>query len=850
MDPERRALKEDVQAWLGPLLGLLLFGFALLVLRSELRSVSYPELAASLSALSLPHVLIALLLTALNYAVLTGYDQLAFAYVGKRLPPVRIALASFVAYAIANNVGFGMLSGASVRYRFYTRWGVGPGELSRIVLFYTTTFWLGLLLLGGLSLAAIPLPGREWARAAGILLLLVAAAYAAAPLRGRTPVRLFRLEIPIPPGRIVAMQFVLSALDWTLAAAVLYALLPGSGIAFAPFLGGYLAAQILGLLSHVPGGLGVFESAMVVLAKPHLAVGELLPALLLYRVVYYLLPLALALVILAADELRQRRPQAARLGALFGAAAAEITPRLLAVFTFGAGAVLLFSGATPAAPGRLQWLSALLPLPVVEISHFTGSVVGVCLLLLSWGIARRLDATYYLALGATALGLVASLLKGADYEEATLMGLLLVALAPSRARFDRKAAFFATRFSPGWTLAVLSVVGASVWLGLFSFKHVDYSHELWWQFESEMEASRFLRASVGVAVALLAFGVGRLLRPAPHEIVPPSDTDLADAERAIGTQAATLPYFVHLRDKAVLFSETRDAFIMYGVQGRTWVALGDPVGPAARAAGLIRDFLERCDDFDGTPVFYQVSKETLHDYADFGLTFVKLGEEARVPLADFTLEGGRGKPFRKVLHKLEADGASFRMIPAAEVPGLIAPLKEVSDQWLRGKATAEKGFSLGFFDPAYLARFPVAAIERTGRIQAFATVWPGPQREELSIDLMRYGETSLKNVMEALFLHLMLWGKEQGYRFFNLGMAPLSGLEVSPVAPLWARMGSFVYRRGEAFYNFQGLRAYKEKFHPVWEPRYLAHPGGLGLPRILADVAALIAGGYRSIFRQ
>ena len=146
--------------------------------------------------------------------------------------------------------------------------------------------------------------------------------------------------------------------------------------------------------------------------------------------------------------------------------------------------------------------------------------------------------------------------------------------------------------------------------------------------------------------------------------------------------------------------------------------------------------------------------------------------------------------------------------------------------------------------------FRSAVVERQGRIRAFANVWPGPDKVELSMDLMRYQKDAPHAVMEALFVHLFCWGKEQGYRWFGLGMAPLSGFETSPVAPLWTRLGSFLYRHGETFYNFQGLRAYKEKFNPVWEPRYLAYPGGLALPRVLADVSALIAGGYRRILSK
>ena len=188
------------------------------------------------------------------------------------------------------------------------------------------------------------------------------------------------------------------------------------------------------------------------------------------------------------------------------------------------------------------------------------------------------------------------------------------------------------------------------------------------------------------------------------------------------------------------------------------------------------------------------------------------------------------------------------MIDTDAVPAVMADLRRVSDDWLHEKAGAEKGFSMGFFDEAYLSRFPVAVIEQGGRIVAFANLCLGSNRDEVCADLMRYHHDAPHGVMEALFVHLFTWGKAQGYRWFALGMAPLSGFERSTVAPLWTRLGSFLYRHGETLYRFQGLRAYKEKFNPAWEPRYLVYPGGLRLPRVLADVSALIAGGYRRIF--
>jgi phosphatidylglycerol lysyltransferase len=838
------------------LLGLVVFAIALVVLRRELHGVGWHDLGNDVANTPPWRLMAAIALTALNYAVLTGYDFLAFATIGKRLPGRNVAFTSFLAYAVSNNIGFAMLSGASIRYRFYTRAGVTPLEMTRIVFSYSVTFWLGLLALGGASLivgglpAAEGIPAPDLLRAAGFALVAVCIAYIGVIRFHRGPLRIGSFELPLPTFPIGLGQLAVSALDWGLVAAVLYILLPPIDLGFVAFLAAFLGAQIVALVSHVPGGVGVFEGLMILFLKPLLPSGQVLPALVVFRLVYYLLPLALALVLLVADEMRSRRSQTARLGAILGQLNRNLAPRVLAAFAFLAGLGLLFSGATPAAPGRLDFLARAFPLGVIEVSHFVGSIAGAGLLLISQGLSRRLDGAYYLAVGGIGVGIAASLLKGADYEEATLLAVLLVVLLFARSAFDRRAAFLETRFSAAWIAAVAAALVSSVWLGLFAFKHVEYAKDLWWQFELTADAPRFLRASVGVAVALLLFAVRRLLGHAPHEAPEPTERDLVDASRAIAAQSATSPNLVFLRDKALLFDEERRGFVMYGVQGRTWVALGDPVGPPDLVPVLLRLFLEKCDDYGGIPVFYEVSKEGLHGYADFGLSFVKLGEEARVDLQSFSLEGPQAAKLRQARRRLEKDGASFRILPAADLPAVMAELEDVSNQWLRGKSGAEKGFSLGFFERSYVARFPVAVIERAGRIVAFANLWPSALKDELSVDLMRYNADAPSGVMEALFAHLLGWGKGEGYRWFALGMAPLSGFESSPVAPLWNRLGAFLYAHGESLYNFQGLRAYKDKFGPVWEPRYLVYPGGLRLPRVLADVAALIAGGYARIFRK
>jgi phosphatidylglycerol lysyltransferase len=182
-----------------------------------------------------------------------------------------------------------------------------------------------------------------------------------------------------------------------------------------------------------------------------------------------------------------------------------------------------------------------------------------------------------------------------------------------------------------------------------------------------------------------------------------------------------------------------------------------------------------------------------------------------------------------------------------EVPAALDELEAISNAWLARKQTREKRFSLGCFDRGYLARTPVAIVRRGGRIVAFANIWAPTAREEVSIDLMRNVDDAPPGVMEFLFTELLVWGRAEGYRWFSLGMAPLSGFEEHRLAPVWNRLGALLFRHGANFYNFQGLRAFKEKFDPVWEPRYLASPGGLAVPFVLTDVASLVSGGVRGV---
>ena len=185
-------------------------------------------------------------------------------------------------------------------------------------------------------------------------------------------------------------------------------------------------------------------------------------------------------------------------------------------------------------------------------------------------------------------------------------------------------------------------------------------------------------------------------------------------------------------------------------------------------------------------------------------------------------------------------GASFRIIPAAAVPVILDELENISNEWLAARDGREKSFSLGWFDRDYVQRTDVAVVMSGGRIVAFANLWLTKSRSEASVDLMRHAGDAPRGTMDFLFVNLLDWAQRQEFRRFSLGMVPLSGIEGRRLAPAWARAAALVFRHGERFYGFRGLRAYKDKFAPQWQPRYLAGPQGVALLQSLRDASRLI----------
>lgn len=818
-------------------------------LTRELSGFHFRDVEAGLATIPRRWLVLAAAVTAADYLLLTGYDLLALRYVQRALPLGRVVFTSFIAYAFGNNVGLSLLSSGSVRVRLYSQWGVPPGDIARIVAFTAVQLWAGLLPLLGVALLAGapgPLPPAA-AKLAGVLALALVGGYLLVARRG-TELTLRGFSLKPPSLSLALAQVAVSAADWTLAALVLWLLLPqAAAMSFTSLLGLFIAAQVGGLASQIPGGLGVFDTIVIAALTPSVSAAEALSCVVAYRVIYYLAPFLAAFLMLVGNEVVVRREQVGR--ALRGAHAsfAPVVPWLATVGAVVAGTVLLVSGVLPAEIDRVRILRRVVPLPVLEASHLIGSVVGTGLLVLARGLSRRLDGAWMLAIALLGAGAVASLAKGLDYEEAIILSLILLALLPFRRQFYRRSSLLDEPLNASWTVAVVAILAASVWIALFVYQQPGWSRSSWMHFAFSADAPRALRASVLGVSALALYGVAVLLRPSPPEPHCPTAEELARARPLIDAAPETLPHLALSGDKPLLFSKAGDAFLSYAVEGRSWIAMGDPVGPEKAATELAWTLRELADHHGGWAVFYQVGPAALPRYLDMGLSLFRLGEEALVPLGDFSIEGGPRRPLRTSYRRAERDGLSFDVVPAAGVAPLLPELRAISDAWLEEKNVREKGFSVGAFGERYLCEGPLAVARLGGRIVAFANLWAPASREELSFDLMRHAPGAPNATMDYLFVSIMLWGRAQGFGTFSLGMAPLSGLEDRTLAPLWTKVGARLFRHGEYFYNFQGLRQYKEKYLPEWRPRYLAAPGGLRLPFVLANVAATVSRGLKGV---
>ena len=833
---------------------VVIFYVALWVLRREVRTSHYEDILRYLQEIP-PHNLFLAFLAAMgSYFALTLYDVLGLRHVNKPLSYPKTALTSFIAYTFSHNMGAAPLTGGGIRYRLYSAWGLTAGESANVLVTCGMTFWVGFLTMGAVFFfleppelpVSVHLPFNSVA-SAGVFCVLAVTAYLLSAVFVKKTVKIVRWKFPSPSIGLALSQMIVGSLDWTCSGAALYLLLPPNSLSFPSFLAIYLLAQITGFASQVPGGLGVLETVVVLLLSPILPASDVLGAMLAFRLAYYLIPFVLGLFAFTLYEINRNKEAVKRGLRILDRFAPDFLPYAFAAATFLCGALLFFSNATPEAGHRMTELNKLFPLWIMEGSHILTGVAGALLLVSARGLQQRLQSAYVFSLVLLGAGVLGCLFKGFDFRES--LGLLVVfgALLPCGRYFSRRTSLFQQTYPPFWVTAILFVLLGSVWTGVFSYyRYEDYSPDLWTTFDVVEDTARFLRSTLGATVSLLLFSIISLLSPSQPETEFPGPGELDRAQEAAKKSRRSSAGLALLGDKALYFNKKNDAFLMYAIEGRIWIVLGDPVGEAKEREDLAVKFRDLCHRKKMWVLFFLVDPQHFQFYLDMGLTVVKVGEEARVSLKAFKLDGTTSADLRSSHQRFkEKEEYGFEVLPPGAGKDLVPELKRISEEWLSKNKTREMGFSAGFYQEDYLQRFPLAIVRREGKVEAFANLLESGGKEEIRTDLLRSSHEAPAALEDYLLLEVLLWAKEKGFKWFNLGTAPLLDLQESPLAPFKDKMAQILSPYSHVA-SLGDIRKEKERFNPEWSPQYLAASANLPLSVAIANTLALIAKGGRT----
>jgi uncharacterized membrane protein YbhN (UPF0104 family) len=624
-------------------LGVVLLLGAIFVVQREFRHLKLHDIAEALRAIPRAALIFSFVWTILSYFVLTFYDRLGTIYAGHKVSYGKVAFASFCAYALAHNLGFAAVSGAAVRYRLYAHWGLTPLQIGKTVAFCSLTFALGGLVLGGTILflepTTIPFFGQRMPLftlyGIGALLWVIVIGYIT--LSGfLASFRIHGHIINLPSWRMALVQVALATVDVAITATIFFALLPEApGLTWTIFLGVYVASYTAGLAANLPGGIGVFDTAMLFGLEPYVDAPHIVGAIVVFRLYYYVIPLFLAGSLFAANELLLRgggvlRAMGPRLAlAPAGPVTAWSEPDF-AVATATAlvglcGAMLLMLGVL--APGTdYSWLDPEFADIASQAGEYIPSLIGAGLIVMALALSHRVN----LAWGLTIL----LLLGGAGFAATqdnqlwviVVLVLCAVLLAPFRSCFYRDSSLLSGPFEPSTALSLFVLVICVLALALARHKTFLLSNNAWWAVVLSPELPNSVRFAVALAVLLASVAIWLLVRPGRVHALPWD----AAASRRLFMMGAIPPAYAD----GMVTGETDRAGLPFRRVGRVLLGLGDPAGAESdrvSAVWRLRD-LARQEGLD--PAFWRVGPGLLKVYADLGLTPLPLDENGKITQED------------------------------------------------------------------------------------------------------------------------------------------------------------------------------------------------------------------------
>ena len=618
-------------------LGLALLVGAVYVVWKEFRHLKVADVEVALAAIPRWALITSFVWTIFSYGVLTFYDRLGTIYAGHKVSYRRVAFASFCAYALSHNLGFAAVSGAAVRYRLYAHWGLTPFQIAKTVAFCSITFALGGMVLGGMILLlepdAIPLFGAivpRWGMSLiGLVMWGVVGTYIL--LSSRLPtIRLFGNEIGLPGWRMALMQVALATVDVAFTAGIFYQLLPSApGLTFLRFLGVYVASYTAGLAANVPGGLGVFDTAMLLGMEPYLQPPQILGAIVVFRLYYYIIPLFIAGFMFAGNEIFLRgrsmvgkRPAPAQ-GALRWSAPAFATITATGTVAL-CGAMLLGIGLLDQRPD-FSWIDADYADLVANAGQYVPSLIGAMLIVLSVGLSQRVT----LAWGATivllllAAGFTAA--QGSAYWVPAVLVLAALLLVPFRDAYYRHARLLSGPLQAGTVVPLMALVLCVLTLAGFEPRVRRMSDNNWLDMIFSPDLPNGIRVSMAMAIVLAMIALWRLIRPGRVLALPWA----GDGRSRYAALGAVPP----AQADGFVLGEAGRAGIPFRRVGRVLLGLGDPAGSVSDRVSAIWNLRDLAAQEGLDPAFWRAGPGLLKVYADLGLAALPLGRDG-LPLPE------------------------------------------------------------------------------------------------------------------------------------------------------------------------------------------------------------------------
>ena len=623
------------------LLGVALLCGAIYVVQKEFRNLKMADIEQALAAIPRQALAISFLWTILSYGILTFYDRLGTIYAGHKVSYGRVSFASFCAYSLSHNLGFAAVSGAAVRYRLYAHWGLTPLQIAKTVAFCSLTFGLGGMVLGGFVLfiepTTIPFFGDKipapMMYAIGAGLWAIVAAYVTLS-RVVGTVTLFGHTVELPGWRMAILQVILASVDVAVTASIFYALLPETpGLTWLRFLGVYLASYSAGLAANLPGGIGVFDTAMLLGLSPWLDAPRIVGGIVVFRLYYYIIPLFLAGTLFAGNEILLRGGSfLRRTQKLSGVQAINrwSEPDFPVAIATGVvalcGALLLSLGVLAPVPD-FSWIDPDFSEIAAQAGQFIPSLIGAGLLVMAIGLSQRVN----LAWGST----IILLLTGAFFVAAQaqtqriwIVGVLVLAallLAPFHARFYRHARLLSGKMDPSTGLSLLALIGCVLALIVSERTFRDHPDNSWWEIVASREVPNSLRVTLALTVALALIALWRLLLPGRVAFQP-----WGQEARARYAQLGALP--MNGAD-GLIWGEAKQAAIAFRRVGRVMLGIGDPVGTESDRISAIWRLRDLAAQEGLDPAVWRAGAGLLKVYADLGLTAVPLGTDG-LPLPE------------------------------------------------------------------------------------------------------------------------------------------------------------------------------------------------------------------------